>query len=141
MPQPVPSEITNAACRFSVDIFDASTGQHAPADLPSTFISALVPGSEPNTMVLVYYDAVKKAWQTVVESLGPTDSVHAGQIGQVRICCVQPEKTTTNSVPKALPNTGGSGGSLSWPLAALVMVGALVVGSKGWRASDKRGTR
>jgi hypothetical protein len=135
VPQPAPPEMANAACRFSVDIFDIGTGQPAAADLPSAFIAALVPGAQPNTMVLVYFDVVNRAWQTrllsfdttreawhvLLASLGSTYSVHAAQIGRMGICV---EATTQAAQPKALPATGGAQCGPRWPLAGSVMVGA-----------------
>jgi hypothetical protein len=134
VPQPAPDPVSQAACRFSVNVYNAATGQPVASGLSSEVVSALVPASGAGTMVLTYYNPDASAWKTVTESLGAADAIHEGQIGGL-LCCALRDPTPT-ALPSALPNTGGGQPVVTWPFALVLLGAALYAGSGAWRRSS-----
>jgi hypothetical protein len=139
MPSPMPAEIADAVCRFSVDVYDADSGQRVGDDLPSAISAGLVPGPEPGALVLMSHDSATRQYRTLHESLGPAGSVHAAMVGRIELC-VQAESAGSSStdIPRAMPATGGGLAVTLWRWGLAVMVVGLAFAGSRWGRAARR---
>jgi hypothetical protein len=160
LPQPALPNASGAACRFSVDIYDAATGQHVSASLPSSSTTTLVPGSQAGAVQRVQLGTPQPAAAPVISAFtaalmpGPqADAMQMLYFDPVqKAWLVVPGSAgpaagvhsgqigqvgiccvaAQPGVPTALPNTGGGIDWLGWPLATVLVVGVVVAGGFGW---------